>query len=72
MGSGKSSLLAALRGEVPLVQGSMALGSGPLGLHKGGVAYLSQQLWMMGGTIRDNILLGQPMDPARYLEVSAS
>eukprot|EP00983_Pelagomonas_calceolata_P064411 1148108-Pelagomonas_calceolata.AAC.4 len=35
----------------------------------GGVAYVQQTPWVTSGTIRDNILLGRPMDLGRYLEV---
>jgi ATP-binding cassette subfamily C (CFTR/MRP) protein 2 len=32
----------------------------------GSVAYVSQQAWIQGGTIQDNILFGKPMDKAKY------
>jgi len=77
VGSGKSSLLAALLGELHLV-GGRVIEHGPgvandarggSGVGGVGVAYVQQSPWVMGGTLRDNILLGQAMDPGRYLEV---
>jgi len=59
-GSGKSSLLNALLGEMELVRGTANV--------KGRLAYVSQQPWIFKGTIRDNILFGQPYNSQRYAE----
>ncbi|KAI0045217.1 P-loop containing nucleoside triphosphate hydrolase protein [Auriscalpium vulgare] len=66
-GSGKTSLLMALLGEMHFV---------PLGPRswyhlprKGGVAYAAQESWVQNETIRDNILFGAPYDEARYEKV---
>uniref|UniRef100_A0A2K6ES78 ATP binding cassette subfamily C member 11 n=1 Tax=Propithecus coquereli TaxID=379532 RepID=A0A2K6ES78_PROCO len=59
-GSGKSSLLSAILGEMHLLEGSV-------GVH-GSLAYVPQQAWIIRGSIRDNILLGGPYDKARYLQ----
>ncbi|KAB1274342.1 Multidrug resistance-associated protein 9 [Camelus dromedarius] len=61
MGSGKSSLLSAILGEMHLLEGSV-------GVH-GSLAYVPQQAWIIAGSIRENILLGSQYDEARYLRV---
>ncbi|XP_014306305.2 ATP-binding cassette sub-family C member 11-like isoform X1 [Myotis lucifugus] len=60
-GSGKSSLLSAVLGEMHLLEGSV-------GVH-GSLAYVPQQAWLLTGSVRDNILMGSQCDQARYLEV---
>lgn len=35
----------------------------------GTLSYASQEPWIFSGTIRDNILLGQPYDKKRYAKV---
>eukprot|EP00128_Syssomonas_multiformis_P009734 Colp12_sorted_trinity150504_noHs@29356 len=57
-GSGKSSLLLGLLGEVRRTQGSVFL--------SGNVAYVPQQAWIMNATVRENILFGKPYDAERY------
>ncbi|KAJ2784563.1 Transporter of the ATP-binding cassette (ABC) [Coemansia javaensis] len=79
-GSGKSSMVMALLGEMLLTGGQVmipgaALGSG--GEEEGGaafapresVAYVAQQAWLLNDTIRGNITFGLPYDKARYSEV---
>jgi ABC-type multidrug transport system fused ATPase/permease subunit len=61
-GCGKSSLLAALLGEMNADPASeVQLGCA--------VALSSQVPWMRNSSIRDNILFGCPMDSARYADV---
>ncbi|XP_053438093.1 ATP-binding cassette sub-family C member 11 isoform X2 [Nycticebus coucang] len=60
-GSGKSSLLSAILGEMHLIEGSV-------GVH-GTLAYVPQQAWIIRGSVRDNILMGSQYDKARYLQV---
>lgn len=36
---------------------------------RGRVAYAAQEPWIVAGTVRDNVLLGRPLDEARYREV---
>ncbi|XP_039098050.1 ATP-binding cassette sub-family C member 11 isoform X2 [Hyaena hyaena] len=60
-GSGKSSLLSAILGEMHLLEGSV-------GVH-GSLAYVPQQAWIFGASIRENILMGGQYDRARYLQV---
>jgi ABC-type multidrug transport system fused ATPase/permease subunit len=76
-GSGKTSLLLALLGEMTLVDGKVFLpGSTPrddlivnsrTGLTES-VAYCSQTAWLLNGTIRENILFSKPFDEKRYKE----
>lgn len=58
VGSGKSSLLLALLGEMPKLSGSVYL--------SGSVAYVPQSAWIQSVSIRDNILFGKPYDEVRY------
>lgn len=61
MGSGKSSLCAALLGELKKLSGEV---------HTSGTrAYVAQTAWILNATIRDNILFGKPYDAARYQTV---
>ncbi|KAI6045165.1 hypothetical protein EDC04DRAFT_2638851 [Pisolithus marmoratus] len=66
-GSGKTSLLMALLGEMHFVPSSPA--SWYNLPRKGGVAYAPQESWVQNETIRDNILFGAPYDEARYTKV---
>ncbi|CAI0420807.1 unnamed protein product [Linum tenue] len=59
VGSGKSSLLCAILGEMKLIKGSIH--------SSGSVAYVPQVPWILAGTIRDNILFGRNYDSERYL-----
>lgn len=58
VGSGKSALMQALLGELPLRQGAVEL--------HGTIAYVPQQAWIQNGSVQSNILFGKPMDRARY------
>ncbi|EIM92492.1 uncharacterized protein STEHIDRAFT_127305 [Stereum hirsutum FP-91666 SS1] len=66
-GSGKTSLLMALLGEMHFVP------SGPGSWfnlpREGGVAYAAQESWVQNETIKDNILFGTPYDEERYNKV---
>ncbi|KAJ3416925.1 hypothetical protein HDV05_007983 [Chytridiales sp. JEL 0842] len=84
-GSGKSSLLQALLGELKRLQGSTHLPDPrfPVPLQTTpptsaaeeqrrlnlGVAYVAQTSWLQNATIRDNITFGEPYDPVRYARV---
>ncbi|XP_043693115.1 ABC transporter C family member 7-like [Telopea speciosissima] len=54
VGSGKSSLLSCILGEVPKVSGAFRL--------NGTKAYVAQSPWIQSGKIIDNILFGKEMD----------
>ncbi|ETW05066.1 hypothetical protein H310_04101 [Aphanomyces invadans] len=58
---GKSSLCAALLGEMVTQRGTVAI--------RGAVAYVPQQPWIQHMTIRDNILFGLPFDRVKYNRV---
>uniref|UniRef100_A0A1D1XDX3 ABC transporter C family member 3 n=1 Tax=Anthurium amnicola TaxID=1678845 RepID=A0A1D1XDX3_9ARAE len=61
VGSGKSSLLSCILGEVPKISGNVRL--------CGTTAYVSQSPWIQSGKIEDNILFGKEMDRSKYEHV---
>uniref|UniRef100_A0A8C9W837 ATP-binding cassette sub-family C member 5 n=1 Tax=Scleropages formosus TaxID=113540 RepID=A0A8C9W837_SCLFO len=58
VGSGKSSLLSTMLGQMKLLAGSVAV--------SGGLAYVAQQAWIFNDTLRENILFGKEYDKERY------
>ncbi|PPQ65049.1 hypothetical protein CVT26_015745 [Gymnopilus dilepis] len=58
VGSGKSSLLQALIGEMRKTEGMVTLG--------GSVSYCPQTAWIQNATVRENICFGKPFDSGRY------
>ncbi|XP_065862557.1 ABC transporter C family member 3-like [Euphorbia lathyris] len=58
VGSGKSSLLSCILGEVPKISGTLQL--------CGTKAYVAQSPWIQSGKIEENILFGKEMDRERY------
>ncbi|KUJ20045.1 uncharacterized protein LY89DRAFT_641526 [Mollisia scopiformis] len=77
-GSGKTSLLMALLGEMTLVNGKVFLPGGysredvrpdpETGLTES-VAYCAQQAWLVNANIKENILFAAPLDEQRYKDV---
>ncbi|KPP67727.1 multidrug resistance-associated protein 5-like [Scleropages formosus] len=57
VGSGKSSLLSTMLGQMKLLAGSVAV--------SGGLAYVAQQAWIFNDTLRENILFGKEYDKER-------
>ncbi|EDW89496.2 probable multidrug resistance-associated protein lethal(2)03659 [Drosophila yakuba] len=60
-GSGKSSLIQTILGELKAESGQLKV--------NGSVSYASQESWLFSGTVRQNILFGQPLDSQRYAGV---
>lgn len=77
-GSGKTSLLMALLGEMKLLEGYVYIPGGQVrqdlrpdpdtGLTES-VAYCAQQPWLVNATIKENILFASPFDCQRYKAV---
>ncbi|KAH9262238.1 hypothetical protein BASA82_000739 [Batrachochytrium salamandrivorans] len=61
VGSGKSSLLNALVGEMRRISGNLTF--------RGSVGYCQQQAWIQNTTVRENILFGLPYHAQKYKEV---
>lgn len=61
VGSGKSSLLSCILGEISKISGSVKV--------EGSKAYVAQSPWIQSGTIEENILFGRDMDRERYEKV---
>ncbi|GJE87807.1 multidrug resistance-associated ABC transporter [Phanerochaete sordida] len=66
-GSGKTSLLMALLGEMHYL--SMGPNSYVNLPREGGVAYHAQESWVLNETIRNNIVFGAPFEQERYDKV---
>lgn len=56
--SGKSSILAALLGEMNKIHGRVII--------CGNVAYVPQKAWIINTTLRENILFGRDFDKNLY------
>ena len=63
VGTGKSSLLAAVLGEM-----HQQRGQGRVEL-RGSCGYCGQQPWLISGSLKDNILYGSPFEKGRYQRV---
>ncbi|CAH1245355.1 ABCC5, partial [Branchiostoma lanceolatum] len=58
VGSGKSSLISGILGQMRLLEGTVGL--------TGSIAYVAQQAWIMNASVRDNIMFGEDFDEQRY------
>ncbi|KAI4894928.1 hypothetical protein NFI96_014952, partial [Prochilodus magdalenae] len=61
VGSGKTSLISAILGQMTLLEGTVAV--------NGDFAYVAQQAWILNATLRDNILFGKDYEEERYQAV---
>lgn len=61
VGSGKSSFLMTLLGELQATKGRLSV--------SGKVAYVSQEPWTFAGSVRQNILFGKAYDMVKYRRV---
>ena len=61
VGSGKSTLLSALSGELQDSSGTIS--------YDGTLVYVPQLAWLFSGTLRENILFGEPYDEAKYTRI---
>ncbi|KAI5949274.1 YCF1 [Candida jiufengensis] len=61
VGSGKSSIIQAILGDLYKLDGEVIL--------HGKVAYVAQVPWIMNGSVRENILFGHKYDPEFYNHV---
>ena len=58
VGCGKSALLHAILQDIPLLKGHIS--------SRGKISWVGQKPWVFCGTIRENILFGEPFDRHRY------
>ncbi|XP_022785320.1 multidrug resistance-associated protein 4-like [Stylophora pistillata] len=58
VGSGKSTLLSAIAGEISVTRGKIT--------KEGTIIHLPQTAWVFSGTLRENILFGQPYEESKY------
>ncbi|XP_054654514.1 canalicular multispecific organic anion transporter 1 isoform X2 [Dunckerocampus dactyliophorus] len=61
VGSGKSSLMSAILGEMHSTKGFINI--------QGSLAFVPQQAWIQNATLRDNVMFGSPHDEKRLQEV---
>ena len=61
VGSGKTSLLMTILGEIPISSGKMSC--------IGKIAFVSQTPWVYSGTVRDNIVFGQEFYEQKYRKI---
>lgn len=61
VGSGKSSLISTILGELILPEGKVDI--------NGKLSYAAQEAWVFGSTVRQNIIFGDVFDRQRYQKV---
>ncbi|XP_041038600.1 multidrug resistance-associated protein 5 isoform X1 [Carcharodon carcharias] len=64
VGTGKTSLISAVLGQMTLMEGSIAV--------DGDFAYVAQQAWIRSATVRENILFSKSFNEERYNNVLAA
>ncbi|MCO5605565.1 hypothetical protein L7F22_059748 [Adiantum nelumboides] len=64
VGSGKSSLLLGILGEMQCLTGSSFV--------QHNIAYVPQQPWILNATVRENVIFMSPFDPERYQRTIAA
>ncbi|XP_005096296.1 multidrug resistance-associated protein 1 [Aplysia californica] len=61
VGSGKSSLLSAMLGEMRKMEGRVTI--------KNSIAYVPQEAWIQNATLKDNILFGKEHSSSQYKNI---
>ncbi|KAI7827693.1 hypothetical protein BC939DRAFT_87437 [Gamsiella multidivaricata] len=61
VGSGKSSTLAAIMGQIKLVAGDRAV--------HGTLAYVPHDAWLVNASLKENILFGSPFNRQKYNDI---
>ncbi|KAJ1884789.1 Canalicular multispecific organic anion transporter 1, partial [Kickxella alabastrina] len=61
IGSGKSSLLSGLCGEMPITSGQSCM--------RGSIAYMRQEAFVINATFRENVLMGAEYDDKLFHRV---
>ena len=64
VGAGKTSILAAILGEMTKVEGQVTV--------HGSIAYVPQTAWILNATLKQNILFGKELNEKLYDEVIAA
>ncbi|OLY85174.1 ATP-dependent bile acid permease [Smittium mucronatum] len=84
IGSGKSSLLSALVGEMFLLDGKLNVPHSQNSsfinspnpntdlINIDSIGYVPQEAWLRNGSVRDNILFGEDYDPLKYKKIIAA
>ncbi|KAF9165068.1 hypothetical protein DFQ26_000661 [Actinomortierella ambigua] len=61
VGSGKSSLLTAIMGQIKVVAGDKSV--------NGSMAYVPHDAWLLNATLKENILFGKPYSRQKYNDI---
>ena len=69
VGSGKSSLVSALLGEMEKTAGSINIAPDSETGKATSIAYVPQQAWIQNDTVKNNILFGEEYDESKYREI---
>eukprot|EP00505_MAST-04D_sp_SCG-Rhode-Island_P002313 Stramenopile-MAST_4_protein_2313 len=69
VGSGKSSLMAGLLGEMKTSRKKDTDTTGTGNFVNGSVAFVAQKPWIQNATVRDAILFGSKFDPKKYEQI---